>query len=378
MRIPQLTILTLGALGLSGCAPGGFAGAVLSSHFLDLLFAVVIYVIGGGLAGLVIGTGLFLGVRRCGGYAWDWRHARWVRLLTGILVALAAATSGAAYGACLGVVSGTKSFLKEGKQIHEALTKAGEPLADLCCYLIVVSERESARSAAATPAEEEPASLDARLAVPEGELERFRAGEPIALARLGDLSEGLPNLFGAAEATRHIETVLGTLPEEGEEPGVTHYAIATGSEFVVDYMLKRKAQEKVGKQSVEIASRCLNLKEAAKRSDPQSELTRSELAEHFADELYVPLLVVLLKKSLAGHRILCLAVLFLCPLAPLPLYWLARYLQRRWSPEVKEAVPTFAHGSPAHGAALPSFGGEEAASQPPESGSADAAPAPGE
>lgn len=331
-RIPPLLLLPL-CLALSGCSLGEVGDAIFETHFLDILLSTLAYLIVGGVVGWGIGVvGYFL-VKALGGYAWEWKWAKWFRRGVALLIMLTTALAGATAGGCIGLAKGVESFLAEGEQVHAALVTAGEPMADMSVYMLIVSERQAEAAIAEQEAKgrgEEPAKVTSEelFALPEAELKEFREGGSIALTRVEDFAERLPQSVASDTFQEALDHFWGPVPK-GEGKGLSRLMFEEGSKFLIEYGLEHEANKEVGKGVIRIAKRSFDLTLAAPRDSSPDQITRDELAAHFADELYAPLMVLALRKALIPYRWGAYALLVGTPLVPVPLFWLIRYLGRR-------------------------------------------------
>lgn len=332
MRRPLIWFLIGMCLLSAGCSSGEVADAILETHFLDILLSTTGYLIVGGGVGFALGIVGYFVVKRAGGYAWEWRFAKWVRRLAALLIVLTSATAGSVAGGCIGFAAGIESFLLEGEQANASLAKAGEPMADFVYYLLIVSERQSAAASAELEAKQrgepyEKLTSDVLFALPSEELEAFQNGTPIAMTRVEGLAERMPHRAGAEAFAEAVDEFMGVEP--GEAPGLGHLMLKEGVAFVIEYGLEREAKREAGKGAIRILKRSLDLSLAADHEGNPDWITRTELAKHFADELYAPLMVLALRKALIPYRWGSYAILVLAPLVPVPLFWLARYVGRR-------------------------------------------------
>lgn len=318
-------------LSSAGCSSGGVADAILETHFLDILVSTTGYLIGGAGVGFVLGILGYFVVKRAGGYAWEWRFAKWLRRLAALLIVATTTTAGAVAGGCIGLATGVESFLTKGEQAHEVLTTAGAPMADFAYYLVIVSERQQAAAKAELEAKArgepyEKLTSEVLFAIPHEELEAFQGGQPIALSRAEGLADRMPHRAGGEVFAEAADEFLGT---EGEGPILGHVMLKEGMSFLIEYGLEREAKRSAGKGAIRILKRSLDLGLASAREGNPDWITRDELAQHFADELYAPLMVLILRKALIPYRWGSYAILVLAPLVPVPLFWLARYVARR-------------------------------------------------
>jgi hypothetical protein len=324
-------LLVAVCLSSAGCSLGGVADTILETHFLDILLSTMGYLIVGGGLGFLLGILGYFVVKRAGGYAWEWRFAKWFRRLAALLIVATTTTAGSLAGGCIGLASGVESFLIKGEQANGTLAKCGEPMADFAYYLLIVSERQQAAAQAELDAKargepHEATSSDEIFAYPQAELEAFQGGEALALARVEGFAERMPHRAGAETFAEVVDEFIGN---ESHEPTLEHQMLKESIEFLIEYGLEREAKRSAGKGAIRIVKRSLDLGLASAREGKPDWLTRPELAQHFADELYAPLMVLILRKALIPYRWGSYAVLVLAPLLPIPLFWLARYLARR-------------------------------------------------
>jgi len=332
IRVGRIGSLGAACLLGAGCSSEGIAQGILETHFFDILLHTTGYLVAGGVLGFLLGILGYFVVKRAGGYAWEWRFAKWVRRLAALLIVLTTTSAGSVAGGCIGLAAGMESFLTKGEQAHATLTKAGEPMADFAFYLLVVSERHVAAANAELAAKErgqawDPVGSEALFELPTRELEAFQGGEAISSARVEDLAERLPYRAGGETFAEAVDEVMGV--PEGEDPGLRHVLLKEGMAFLIKHGLEREAKASSGKGAIQILKRSLDLSLASAREGDADLITRPELAQHFADELYAPLIVLTLKRLLIPYRWGSYALLILAPLLPIPLFWLARYVARR-------------------------------------------------
>ena len=149
----------LAALFLPGCGgtPGGTGvGArilqeLAKSHGKEFLVETVKWTVLGGLSGLLVAVGLFFGLRAIGGFRWEWRHAKWFRVLTLLWLLLAIPFCTGTVGFFEGMWRGTRIVLERSHLGTDVFPKIGNAASLSMAYLHLLVPRMTETNSLSIP-----------------------------------------------------------------------------------------------------------------------------------------------------------------------------------------------------------------------------------
>ncbi len=182
-----------------------------------LLWSVGLWTTGAGLLGVAVAIGAFVGIRKIGGYPWQWRGGGCLQSLVFVLMLVVFAISFGISGFLEGVLRGSEQALRQGKLVDEYYPRIGQVGADLLGMLSLLSEQ------AVSQDDPEPSPLGERLLLESEELlvqaEAFRDDRwQLDVGRLFEQMERLGD-EAAALVPMAREKALERFPEWRQSTG---------------------------------------------------------------------------------------------------------------------------------------------------------------
>ncbi|MGE0707455.1 MAG: hypothetical protein AB7N76_11090 [Planctomycetota bacterium] len=298
----RLAVILLACPLLTGCG-GGLLGELWGLRLQDLIGAVLGYGIAGLVAGGVLGLVAFFALRAWGKLQGEWRGASVARFLAGALVLIGCGLCGAGVGACIGVVRGSDSVLRNSQLGTKVFPEAASALADLTFHLVKVAERRKAG--------------DQDVSFREAELETFRSGkDQLQVAAVRGLGEALSGGVSDELVGSVSNKVLGEVPED--EKGVTRRLMEGCTKELIHLLV---THEVGGATKGKLARGALDFDAAAARQAPPATLCHAELKDHYVNKLLVPFCLQWVEKSVSLYKLGFALGLVLVPLLPLPIFW---------------------------------------------------------
>lgn len=309
---------------LAGCGPGSTLGVALDvvkeSHAADLVVDLTAGAVIGGVAGLVVGLVAFFALRALGGYRWEWRHAGWLRGLTGLLMALGGAAAGATAGAAQGALVGVEVVLREGQLATKVFPVVGDAGADLLLTLDAVGPKL------------DPAHPAAALVLPEAELAAFREGKArLDVARLRERLGRVGASSGEAVASLVAEQTLGRAGPTwrgGGSEKLLRWVLGGLVQVAVDDVVAPGAVKKVPGGAV-LRDLLAGLPDAAKAGGDPCLISRADLSAHCVQRGVVPLCLLPAKALAREAQLVALGSWLLGALLVVALFRLAEWLRSR-------------------------------------------------
>lgn len=322
----------------SGCArlPEGAQVflEVIKSSGITLARVTIGWILLSVLSGLLLALAAYFLLRWIGGYRWDWRGARWFRLLTFLLMILLLPLFFGIVGFYEGLYRGAERVLTTGKLAEEVYPLVGRAGADALAVTYLLAQQASDR----------PSEITA-IRLPEAELEAFRAG-----AWTLDL-EGL-----AARLESVDKTLLGKASSlvqeqlEGRYPTFRSGLPATMLHLLLDGLAVNLAHSAIQDQAQQSSVFCRGVdllagmrRAAADAGNPRA-LTREELSRCLVRSLLVRPILGLARPIAYAHQMPFLVLAAAVILTPVIFFrtchalhqWLRRRKQRR---EEENAAP---------------------------------------
>lgn len=273
--------------------------ALVENHAAAISWAIAWRTALGGGLGLLLGLAALFGLRAAGALRWDWRHARWVRVLAGVAVVLGFAGAGAGLGFWQGTLRGAQTLIGEGQLASEVLPVVGDAGSAMLAGLYVGGELvcEDGQPLAAAQTEQLGTRLGAYV---EGEWQM----QPEQLrARLG-ATQRCTIEVASDEAQRwvfarypQLETNLGEVMVPWLLDQVARQLLAQALE-----------SESVGVYAQPIVDMLARLDEAAAREGDPSQLSHAELSGHVVSTALVPLILLPIEHAVISQRQVCVAV----------------------------------------------------------------------
>ena len=88
---------------------------VLQTRLHVLAWDSALWCVIGALLGLALGLAAFFGLRALGAYQWQWRHAKWFRMIAGVTTVACVAGCTAGMGSLAGSAVGSETVLRESQ-----------------------------------------------------------------------------------------------------------------------------------------------------------------------------------------------------------------------------------------------------------------------
>lgn len=322
LRAPRSWLLILGLLGLfmTGCssASGSFHSVLrelLKSQSHVLFGHLIGWGMMGGFIGMIFSLVLFFMLRAVGAYTWEWKHAKWFRLLTAILLVGAGTVLGGFIGAGQGALSGGEVVLRKSQLAEDVFPIASDYGAEMLArvYLQTGKEELSGKEIEAT-------------------IERFRNNEwelnvVELLRRVDQASHKMLNDV--------IETTKAQFQESNPEmkgqasEGLLFSVMST----LARALAAREARNQFRKLGFGLdkifEDLVLRLPEAAKlKGDPET-MSQSELSEHLTQKGLVPLILVPIRHIVRSYQLVCVGIFMAFLLLPILGFFFAEMLREK-------------------------------------------------
>jgi hypothetical protein len=303
--------LNLLALTLLVASPAAlYAGDDIGRLVLDeigrsragaILWQIVKWVALGAFAGIALGVVAFFLIRALGGYRWQWRNAKWFRLLTFLLLLFLCPILLGTAGCMEGIGRGSEIALRESQIGTDLLPQAGAYGADLVVMLYLIAPQ-----------------LDQGQAIDFGageaaKLEQFRAGQ--WQLDVADLSKRVDKL--SAEGAQKVADRL-------KDEALTQLPSWKGGigEDILDWLLpalSRRLIERKGKETLDQAGVppfLHNLVDESKKQDGQK-MTQGQLTGFMTQRVIVPAMLQPVHGYTGGTQktmFILLALVFVLPI----------------------------------------------------------------
>jgi membrane protein YqaA with SNARE-associated domain len=299
---------------------------VLKTQLLDLIGLSVAGTVLGAVVGFALGILGYFALKRVGGYDWGWAHAKWLRRVLAVVMALAGAATGAFVGLVDGSIRGFEQVLRESQLATEVFPVAGDFGADLVAALYVeVPRLESGKDAV----------------YPKQEVQAFRKGEwEVDVAKLAALTSVEPERV-ATLVTALQEEALSSFPSwrGGSFERILNTVLVTLSQAIVATKGRGIGLRKVTK----IMRKAIDaLPSAAKKSGDPNTIGRENLSEHVVQFGVVPVLMWPVRSTARTYELLAILGLVLGSLLGAGMFRLAERIRtrNRLTPPTPGPTPT--------------------------------------
>jgi hypothetical protein len=267
--------------------------------------------------GLVAAVAGFFALRAASGYRWGWRHARWFRLATLVLMVVVLPPLFGLAGALQGMYTAADRVLTESEAANGLYAAVGSVGADAIAAVYVIGPELS----------EAAGSLKLG-AIALDELEGFRSGQweirvPELVARLAGTSDEVLESIAARAASE----ARGRFPALNR--GFGSWFLTTSLDRIILPLLKETAHRKSGDIGIPAVSGPLleGMAEAASRREPRDTIGRRELSSHLVRRWIVgPLLLQPLRASIRPRQVIVWGIIGLVVLLPVVFFQVAHLI----------------------------------------------------
>lgn len=322
----SLAVLATLILGASGCASvdddlaGKVFEEILDSNVSGLAWAMAWRSLVFGVLGLLLGLGVFFGLRHIQAFRLSWEHAKWVRGVTGALYVLAFAGTGAYLGFWKGAIVGSEEMILEGQIGKDVLPIAGDAGSLMIASIYVGSEMLDEGEASFDDAQ--VAKIGARVTeYGEGE---WSMGTEELQARLVGVRNRVVEI-GTEVARREIydrhPELEGTLADD-----IIPWTLDKLGNLLADEALKAALETDSVEPIEQVFAR---LDEAAAREDQPAMLSHVELRDHVVEVGLVPLVMQPIRSFCRGQQVIGLIVLVVFLVVTIGGFQLAHHLYEK-------------------------------------------------
>jgi hypothetical protein len=285
----------------------------------DLVFKLLPYIAGlvilwtivGAVSGLVVGVVASALTAKMGGFAHDWKHAIWFRIVSVLFIVLGFGALGGLIGLWQGALSGLDEALREGPFQTEVLLRAGRAGASGLTRIDVFLQEKAGGSAGA-----------------QAHWEAFQRGEREwnvvqLLARLDRAESQI-----VQEATKQAKTELRTRWDIPEHPWVESIL-----DVVLAALVKKAVREKAGEalsdQGIDVAPLFTGLPQLAQAQGDPETVTFDELSNHVVDGAVIPAIEGPSKAIVRSQQLMLALGFPIVGLIPVLGFWIGRVISRR-------------------------------------------------
>jgi len=310
---------------LCGCA-GRWGGGttnriveeILKSHGKEFIWETTKWTVLGAVLGLIVALAAFFGLRALGAYRWEWKHARWMRVLTLVTMLALCTLFAGTIGFFHGVWRGTDVVLHKSQLATEVFPRIGEVAADVMAivhlYGTDLTEPESVASNGFAKAE----------------IEAFRAG-----AGELDVPEFLRRLDGITDKTMQQvideakQRALGKFPQWKGRAGerILNWFLDMFGKALV----KKTVQDQLGKRKwFKLLQAALDgLPAEAARAGSVNTIARNELSAYFVREALIPSIQLPIRAFVRSQQITVLVLALLTIAVPPMCFRVAEMVRSR-------------------------------------------------
>lgn len=264
--------------------------------------------------GVCAAVGAFFALRAIKGYRWGWRHARWFRLATLVVMLITLPPLFGVAGVLQGAYSVAVGVLTESGAANDLYAAVGGVGADVIAAVYVVGPQ---LGDAAGRLDLDGITLD--------ELDGFRSGQwEIRVRELAAGVSGTSDEVLESLAARVSREARGRFPALNR--GLGDWVLTTSLDGIILPMLKGAANRKASAVGVPTASGALleGMAEAARRHGDPETIGRRDLSSHLVRRWIVgPLLLRPLRSVILGKQLVVWGVVGLVILLPVVFFQVA-------------------------------------------------------